>query len=434
MAYKTFSGGIHPNDYKSFSKDQKIEKMLIPKRIIVPLSQHIGGLATPTVQVGDHVKTGQRIAEASSYLSIPMHSSITGTVTAIDSFPHPTGSMVVGIEIESDGNDEWVDMIDDEEYMSLSVEEMLNRIRESGMCGMGGAGFPTHVKLQPPKDKPIDTVIVNGVECEPYLTADCRLMIENPEVIIKGLKIVMKILGAERGIIGIEANKPKSIKMLKELVKSEPNIRVDALRLKYPQGAEKQLVYATTKRKIPTRGGLPSSVGTMVDNVATLISIYSAVRHKRPLVERVVTVTGKILKKPSNFSARLGTKISELIDRCGGTTEPIAKVIVGGPMMGYAINNLDAPVTKTTSGIVLLGKSEAYFEEEHTCLRCGRCVDVCPSYLMPSFIASSVKYRDFKEAERAGVKDCMKCGCCTYVCPAHIRIGQWIEIGRQHVK
>jgi electron transport complex protein RnfC len=341
--------------------------------------------------------------------------------------------MVMGVEIEGNGKDEWVDIRDDEGYMNLTVEEMLNRIREAGMCGMGGAGFPTHVKLQPPIDRPIDTVIVNGAECEPYLTADCRLMLEEPEELINGLKIVMKILGAKKGIIAIEDNKPMSIKQLRKMVRKEPDIRVDALKMKYPQGAEKQLVYACTKRKVPTRGGLPSTVGCMVDNVATIINIYMAVRFKQPLIERVVTVTGKILKKPSNFLARLGTKISDLIDYCEGTTKPIAKVIIGGPMMGYAINNLDAPVTKTTSGIVLLDESEAYFAEEHTCLRCGRCVDVCPSYLMPSFIATAVKYRDFNEAIRAGVKDCMKCGCCTYVCPAHIRIGQWIEIGKMAV-
>lgn len=430
MAFKTFSGGVHPNDFKSLSKDAKIEAMPLPSKVIIPLSQHIGGFATPIVKVGDLVKAGQKIAEASGFISIPMHSSVSGKVTAIERFPHPTGSIVMGIQIESDGKDEWVELVDDEDFMSLSVDEMRSRVAEAGVCGMGGAGFPTHVKLTPPKDRPIDTVIVNGVECEPYLTADCRLMIERPEDIIHGLKIVMKILGAEKGIIGIESNKPNSIRIMKELTKDIPGIKVEALKLKYPQGAEKQLIFATTKRKVPNKGGLPSSVGVAVDNVATAINVYEAVRYKRPLIERVITVTGKIVKKPSNLLTRVGTNFSELLAHCEGTSEPIAKVISGGPMMGFAINTTEVPVTKTTSGFVLMNKSEAINDNEHTCLRCGRCVDVCPLNLMPSFIASSVKYDDFVSAEKAGAMDCMKCGCCAFVCPAHIKLIQWIDIGK----
>ena len=434
MTLKTFSGGVHPDDSKHYSSSYEIQKMPLPKKIVIPLSQHIGGLANPLVKIGDRVKTGEKIAEATGFVSIPMHSSVSGIVTTIEYFPHPTGTDVVAIEIENDDKDEWVELIDEPDYLSLDIDEMKNRIREAGICGMGGAGFPTVVKLSPPPDKPIDTVIVNGVECEPYLTADCRLMVERPSDIIEGLKIVMKILGAKTGIIGIESNKPQSIKLLNGLVKNEKNIRVDKLKLKYPQGAEKQLIYATTKRKVPNKGGLPSSVGVVVDNVATIINIYDAVRYKKPLVERVVTVSGHIVQKPANLMTRVGTKFAELIDFCGGTTKPIEKVISGGPMMGFSMSSLDAPVTKTVSGILLFGKEEATLEEEQSCIRCARCIDACPSNLMPSLIASAVKHNDFSLAEKAGILDCMKCGCCSFVCPAHTKFIQWVEIGKQKIQ
>jgi electron transport complex protein RnfC len=434
MASKTFEGGIHPDDNKDLTKNESIYETPLPKKVVIFLSQHIGGLATPLVAVGDLVKTGQKIAEPTGYVSIPMHASISGKVTAIADFHHPSGSLVRGIEIESDARDEWIELIDDPDYMTLSNEEMIRRIAEAGICGMGGAGFPTHVKLVPPADKPIDTVIVNGAECEPYLTADCRLMIEHPENIIKGLKIVMKILGAKQGIIGIESNKPLSIKSLRKLCKKEKYIRVEKLKLKYPQGAEKQIIYATTKRVVPNRGGLPYEVGCIVDNVATIINIYEAVRRKRPLIERVITVSGKILRKPSNISMRIGTKFSELIEMCGGVKKPIAKIISGGPMMGFALDTLETYSTKTSSGLIVLENCETYKTNEHECLRCGRCVDVCPQNLLPSFIASAIKFNDLKTADKAGALDCMKCGSCTYVCPAHIKLIQWIDLAKTRLK
>lgn len=433
MASKTFNGGVHPDDSKAFSRNAGIEQMPLPTRVVIPLSQHIGSPANPVVKVGELVKTGQLIAEASGFISVGMHSSVSGKVKSIDRFTHPTGSVLMGIEIESDGKDEWIELCDEEDYYSLSVEEMKKRIADAGVCGMGGAGFPTLVKLSPPKDVVIDTVIVNGVECEPYLTADYRLMMERPEDLINGLKIVMKILNAKTGVIGIEENKPEAIKILREYSKDIPNIRVDSLKLKYPQGAEKQLIYATTGRKVPNKGGLPSAVGVAVDNVGTAIAVYEAVRYKRPVVERVITVTGSIVKKPSNLNARIGTSFSELLAHCQGTSEQIAKVISGGPMMGFAINTLEVPVTKTTSGIILLNEKEAKADKEHTCLRCARCVDVCPLNLMPSYIASSVRYEDLEMVERAGAMDCMKCGCCAFVCPAHIKLIQWIDIGKNKI-
>jgi len=433
MGLKSFSGGVHPHDFKAYSKDAPIEEMAIPKKVIIPLSQHIGAPANPVVKVGDRVQTGQLIAESSAFVSLSMHSSVTGKVTKIDMFPHPGGFQSMAIEIETEQTDEWVDLTDNEHYLDLSVDEMKTRIANAGVCGMGGAGFPTHVKLSPPADKPIDTVILNGVECEPYLTADYRVMLEKTQEIIEGLKILMKVVGASQGFIGIEANKPDAIQKMTEFVKNESNISVVGLHLKYPQGAEKQLIYACTKRKVPNKGGLPSAVKVVVQNVGTAIAVYEAVRYKKPLIDRVLTITGKIVKSPKNLKARLGTPFSELVDKCGGTTEDVAKIISGGPMMGFAIPGLEAPVTKTSSGVILLNKKEAASQQEHTCLRCGRCVDVCPLDLSPSFIASAVKYEDWTMAEKAGAMDCMKCGSCAYVCPAHIKIIQWVDLGKNKI-
>ena len=290
MSLKTFMGGAHPHDFKEFSKDAVIEEFPLPKKVIIQLSQHIGAPSKPIVKVGDEVKTGQVIAEAGGFVSIPQHASITGKVTKIAKFPHPVGNSQMAIEITGDGvTDEWVELVDEQDYMALSKEEMKKRIVEAGVCGMGGAGFPTHVKLSPPPDKPIDTVILNGVECEPYLTADYRTMLERSEAIVKGLKILMKIVDAKQGFIGIEANKPDAIKLLTKLVRTESNIKVVSLKVKYPQGAEKQLIYATTKRRVPSKGGLPMEVKVVVQNVSSAVAVYEAVAKKKPLVERIIS-------------------------------------------------------------------------------------------------------------------------------------------------
>lgn len=432
MGLKTFPGGIHPDDNKRYSKDAKIELYPQPDKVVIPLNQHIGAPAKPVVKVGDTVKTGQLIAEAGGFVSIPMHASITGKVTKIARFPHPSGSMQHAIEITKTDADNWVDLADDD-YSTLSPDEMKERIRDAGICGMGGAGFPTAVKLSPPKGKDIDTIIINGVECEPYLTADHRLMLERGEDILHGLKIFMKIAGAKQAFIGIEVNKPDAIAAMKELVKAENNIEVVGLKLKYPQGAEKQLIYACTKRRVPNKGGLPLEVGVIVQNVGTAVAAYEAVRYKKPLIERIVTISGKIVKQPKNLQVRIGTSFSDLLECCGDTTEEINKIISGGPMMGFAISTLTAPVTKTSSGIILLGKKESRTYEEHICIKCCGCVDVCPMNLLPSKIANDVKYEDWEGADEAGAIDCIKCGCCAYVCPAHIRLIQWIDIGKNKI-
>jgi len=430
MGLKTFPGGIHPHDNKSYSKDKRIEIMTIPKKIVIPLSQHIGAPSKPVVKVGDDVMAGQIVAEAGGFVSIPMHSSISGKVTKIADFNHPTGTMVTGIEITGDGEDKWVELADEENFLELSAADMKERISAAGICGMGGAGFPTHVKLSPPEGKKIDTIILNGVECEPYLTADYRIMLEQADDILNGLKILMKIVSAQNGVIGIEANKPDAIKLFKDLVKNEKNIKVVGLHLKYPQGAEKQLIYAATKRKVPNKGGLPMDVNVVVQNVGTAIAVYEAVRYKKPLVERVITVSGKIVKNPKNLKARIGTFYADLLEFCDGTTQEIGKVISGGPMMGFAIPSLETPMTKGSSGLLLFDKKEAQKETESVCLRCGRCVDICPMNLVPSLIAHHVRNDDWESAEKFGVMDCIKCGSCAYVCPSNIKLIQWIDIGK----
>ena len=429
MRLRTFPGGVHPHDEKHYAASAPITIAPLPAKVTIHLSQHIGSPSTPVVAVGDEVKTGQLIAEASGFVSINQHASISGKVTAIDRFPHPCGTTSMAIQITGDDKDEWVDLVDEADYMNLPAEEMKARITAAGICGMGGAGFPTHVKLSPPEDKPIDTVILNGVECEPYLTSDYRLMLEYAEEIISGLKLIMKIVNAKQGIIGIEANKPDVISLMEKLLKNETNLEVISLKLRYPQGAEKQLIYAATKRKVPA-GGLPMAVGVVVQNVGTAFAAYEAVRYKRPLIDRIITITGSPLKTPSNLKARIGTPFSELVDFCGGTTMPVGKVISGGPMMGFALPNLDATMGKGSSGLVLMDEKAAHLMEEKNCVRCARCVDVCPMNLLPSLIASAVKYKDLDKAVSAGLNDCMKCGSCSFVCPAQIRLVQWIDTGK----
>jgi electron transport complex protein RnfC len=433
MGLKTFPGGVHSHDNKEYSRGAAIETLPLPGKVIVHLSQHIGAPAKAIVKVGDEVLTGQKIAEPGGFVSIPMHAPISGKVTRIAEFAHPAGASGMAIEITGDGKDRWVELKEDTAFSCTSPDEMRKRIAEAGICGMGGAGFPTHVKLSPPKDKPIDTVILNGVECEPYLTADYRLMLEKPDEILAGLKLIMQIVGAKKGIIGIEANKPDCIKLLRQKTADEPNLRVDALKLKYPQGAEKQLIYACTRRKVPNKGGLPMAVGVVVQNVGTAIAVYEAIRWQKPLIERVITVSGKIVNNPRNIKARVGTLYSELLDYCGGTKEEIYKIISGGPMMGFAISDLDTPMVKGSSGLLLLNKKEAVKDVEHTCIRCGLCVEVCPMNLAPSLIVNSARYKDWEQVENYGVMDCMKCGSCAYICPAQIKLIQWIDIGKLEV-
>lgn len=429
MRLKTFPGGIHPHDEKHYSAAAAISELPPPERVQIHLSQHIGAPSAPIVAVGDEVKKGQKIAEAAGFVSIPQHASISGKVSKIAKMLHPTGISSMAVEIISDGKNEMIDLSDDPDYLQLDIAEMKQRIGDAGICGMGGAGFPTLVKLSPPEGTKIDTVILNGVECEPYLTSDYRLMLQRGPEIIEGLKLIMKIVNAKTGVIGIEANKPDAIAHIEKLVAREKNISVQPLKLRYPQGAEKQLIYAATRRKVPA-GGLPMAVGVVVQNVATAFAIYEAIRYKKPLIERVISITGKVVKKPMNLLAPIGTLFSDLLEYCGGTNEPIGKAISGGPMMGFALPGLDAGMSKGSSGLVLFDEKTAHKMQEHNCIRCSRCVDVCPMNLVPAIIANAVKYKNLDMAVMAGLNDCIKCGSCAYVCPAQIPLVQYIDTGK----
>ncbi len=427
---KTFRGGAHPPEEKDLTENKKIETMPLPEKVIIPLQQHIGSPAEPIVQKGDSVKTGQPVGKCNSFVSVPPHASISGTVTAVEPRPHPLGTDVLSVVIESDGNDKWVSSIKfDKDYMKLSVDDMKNRIQKAGLAGMGGAAFPTHVKLSPPKDKPVDIFILNGAECEPYLTSDHRLMLERTDEILKGLKIIMKILNLKRAIIGIEKNKQDAIKIMRAKTASTKSISVVSLNVKYPQGAEKQLIKALTGREVPP-GKLPMDVGCLVHNVGTSLAIYDAVSSNKPLIERVVTVTGPGIKTPKNLLVRIGTPFKNLIDFCGGYSETAGKLINGGPMMGISQVTDEVPVIKGTSGILVLGKKDSDLKPEGVCICCARCVDVCPMRIMPNHIATYVEYGRYDEARSMGLLDCIECGTCSFICPAKRNLVHWIKFGK----
>jgi Na+-translocating ferredoxin:NAD+ oxidoreductase subunit C len=426
---KTFKGGIHPPDHKALTSSKAIETLPLPLRVVIPLQQHIGRISEAIVQVGDRVLRGQPISKPAGPVSVSSHASISGTVKAIESFPHPLGQVVPAMVIETDGLDEpYISYDCDPKYMSLSAEEMKNRIADAGITGMGGATFPTHVKLLPPKDKPIDTVILNGAECEPYLTSDHRLMLESPEDIIKGLRIIMKVLGVKKGFVAIENNKPDAIAIFGKLLANDPEVSVCPLKVKYPQGAEKQLIYAATKRRVPA-GKLPMEVGCVVQNVGTAKAIYDAVACQKPLIERVVTVTGAV-RNPKNLLVRIGTSVKELIDYCGGFSETPGKVIMGGPMMGIAQFTLDVPIIKGSSGVVVLSRDEVKENLHQECISCARCVDVCPMNLMPTLLVSYVESGRFDLAKEAGIMNCMECGSCAFVCAAGRNVMHLMRFGK----
>lgn len=427
------AGGIHPPEEKQYTEHLEIERAPLPARAVIPLQQHIGAPCEPLVKAKDEVQTGQKIGGPKGFVSAPVHASISGTVTAVAPMPHPIGREVLSVVIESDGVDRWVQGITEtEDPLSLGPDQIKAKIQEAGIVGMGGATFPTHVKLSPPKEKPIDHVIINGVECEPFLTADHRLMLESPEEILGGLKILMKVLGVSRGAIGIELNKPDAIRKIMEVTASEEAIDVFPLRVKYPQGAEKQLIKAILNREVPS-GGLPMDVGVVVHNVGTAASVYRAVRFGVPLIERVTTVTGPGINHPRNLRVRIGTPFSEVLDFCGGLKGKTGKVISGGPMMGIAQYSLDVPVIKGTSGILVFRDQDLRLTDSNPCIRCGRCIEACPMQINPSLLGIYVEAGEMGKLEINHVLDCIECGSCAFICPAKRPLVHLLRYGKAEV-
>ena len=415
---KGFKGGVHPPDGKELSNAKEVVTLPVPEQVTIPLSQHIGAPAESLVKVGDAVKKGQKIGEAKGFVSVPVHASISGKVTAVASFPHPAGKNLPAIQIESDGLDEWSeDVKENPSYKNLSPEEIKSIIQGAGIVGMGGAAFPTHVKLSPPANKKIDTLIINGAECEPYLTADHRLMLEEPDRVIEGASIIARALSVPNILIGIEDNKPDAIKAVSDAARSYEGVKVVSLKVMYPQGGEKQLIKAVSGKEVPS-GGLPMDVGVVVQNVATAAAVYDAIRFGRPLIERIVTVTGSGVNNPGNFRVRTGTSSLKLIEAAGGFKSEIGKVISGGPMMGMTKYTLDIPVTKGMSGLLFLPQNEVKSYASEACIRCGRCVAVCPMGLLPNMLGIYAELDRFEQAEKANLMDCIECGSCAYVCPS----------------
>ncbi len=432
---KTFKlGGVHPAENK-LSAGKAIESLPLPKTVFIPVSQHIGAPAQALVKKGDAVKVGQLIAQASGFVSANIHSSVSGTVKKIDLGPDASGYQKQGIYIDVEG-DEWMEHIDRSATLAsdctLDPKEILTKIQEAGIVGLGGATFPTHVKLMPPQGMKVKVLLINGVECEPYLTADHRLMLEHGEEILAGIRILMRGLQVNQAAIGIENNKPDAIAHLQKLVQKYPNISVVPLKVKYPQGGEKQLIKAVTGLEVPS-GALPIAVGAVVSNVGTAFAVYEAVQKNKPLFERVVTVTGKSVKTPSNFKVRIGTSIGELIEAAGGLPEDTGKIINGGPMMGKAVASTEIPVTKGTSGVLILKDAEANRGKVENCIRCSRCVSVCPMGLEPFLLMTVSEKQLWNRAEGGNVMDCIECGSCSYTCPSNRPLLDYIRLGKGKV-
>lgn len=430
MAKLTFSGGIHPYDGKDLSKDKPIKKVLPKGNLVYPLSQHIGAPAVAIVTKGDKVLAGQKIAEAGGFVSAPIYATVSGTVKIIEPRRVVTGDSILSIVIENDGLYEEVEFPATRKLEELTKEEIMNAIKEAGIVGMGGAGFPTHVKLSPKEPGKIEYMIINCAECEPYLTSDYRRMLEEPEKIVSGLKVALALFDHAKGILAIEDNKQDCIAILKDLIKNETNIIVKVLKTKYPQGAERQLIYASTGRAINSKQ-LPSDARCVVNNVDTIVAIHNAVIEGRPLMHRIVTVTGDAIKNPRNFMIKIGTSYGELIEEAGGFKKEPAKIISGGPMMGFAIFDLNVPTTKTASALLCFSKDEVSKMEPSACINCGKCVEQCPGRILPCKVADAAEHFDEERFLELGGMECCECGCCSFVCPAKRQLTQAIKSQRK---
>jgi electron transport complex protein RnfC len=433
MKKATFKGGIHLIGYKELTSGCKTLPAAVPDRLYIPLSQHIGSPCAPLVVVGDEVKKGQRIGEGQGFVSSPIHASVSGKIVAIELKEHPGGSFVPCIVIENDGREEWAESVKPhDDPAALTSEEIRKIIFDAGIVGLGGATFPAHVKYNPVEGKKIDEIILNGVECEPFITADHRLMLEKPERIVAGLRYIMRSVGCDKGVIAIEDNKMDAVALLKKAVAAENNIRVVVLKEKYPQGSEKQLIYACTGKQVPA-GALPLAVGVIVNNVGTSAAIADAVEQGIPLIERYITVSGTGIRQPGNYSVRIGTLFRDLIAQSGGYVGEIERIIAGGPMMGKTVFSDGLPVVKGSSGIVVLKKEQTCETKEYACVRCAKCIDVCPAFLEPTSLVKMAKRSAWEEAESCDVMSCIECGSCVYSCPAKIPLIQHIRRAKQAV-
>ena len=431
-------GGIHPSDNKEWSKDKAIEVLGLPDEVKVTMIQHIGAPSTPIVQKGDKVLTGQLIGQASGFVSANIHAPISGTVTSVDAYPNGQGQRRIMVVIKREG-DEWMEDIDRTPELkrecTLTSEEIIAKVRNAGVVGLGGAQFPTHVKLSVPAGQKAEVLIINGVECEPYLTSDYRNMLERAEMLLTGVEILMRAVNVERAVIGVENNKPDAIAHLRDIIARDnyAGIEVMPLKLRYPQGGEKQLIAAVTGRQVAPPPALPISVGAVVCNVSTAIAVYEAVQKNKPLIERVVTITGKALGSTHNFLARMGTCAGDIINLAGGLPDGDVKLLNGGPMMGRSVVDITAPLIKGCSGITVLSGAEAARGKEMACIKCGKCVAACPMGLEPYLLSKLAKLQKWDMAEEHNTIDCIECGCCSYTCPSYVPLLDYIRIGKQTV-
>ncbi len=432
MSMMSFKGGIHPPHAKSLTEHKATEVAAPPKLVTIPLRQHIGATCEAIVKKGDEVKVGQLIGEPLSFVASPIHSSVSGKVIKVAKAPIAGGEeMCVFIENDfEDTLDETVKPYGD--YQQFEPKEIINIIKEAGIVGMGGAGFPLHIKLSPPDDKKIDYIILNGAECEPYLTADHRLMLEDPSSVIYGIKIMMRALNVKKGYIGIEDNKPDAIATMKEALGADDTVQIVKLRTKYPQGAEKQLIYACIKKQVPS-GGLPMDVGVVVSNVATASAVAKRFTTGMPLVQRICTVTGSAIREPKNLWIKIGTPINEIIEQCGGYAEEPGKLILGGPMMGLSQHTDQLPSTKTTSGVLVFGKQAGALPAAEQCMKCGKCVNICPAFLQPLYISAYALQDNFDKAQSFGALDCIECGSCSFVCPSKRPLLHSIRVAKREI-
>lgn len=430
----TFKGGLHPNDHKAETANRAIEELGASKIMVYPMQQHIGAPCIPTVQVGQRVLAGEKIGDSDAFVSAPVHSSVSGLVTAIEPRLHPNGTKPICVVIENDClYENHPDIYEHKDADTLTTEEKIKIIRDMGLVGLGGAAFPTHIKLNPPKDKKIDCLIINGAECEPYLTSDYRLMLETPSYIFKGIELIKGILGVSKCIIGIENNKPEAISSMTAMAKSYPGTEVCPLKTKYPQGSEKHLIKAITGKEVPS-GKLPSDIGVVVNNIDSCIAVYNAIIYRKPVMTRIITVSGSGVARPSNLRVRIGTPFKDVLDAAGCDFEKTKKIIMGGPMMGISQYSVDVPTIKGTSAILAFTDEEVSERKTVNCVKCGKCVSACPMRLMPALINAHAKAKNNEMLSRLNIMDCIECGICSYTCPCRNPITQNIKATKARIR